>query len=677
MLTDFGNLGGGGGQGATSYSELTGKPKINGVTINGNLTGEQLGLVSAEEGKVLSDNNYTNTDKNKVANLPANTNAELAEKANKDGYYEQMGVGVADNLAGKGDGVPAEFTRRTTGGTASVADGVATIKAIKGKTLVWNQLCENGNFATLPIKGQLGYDWNVTNFIISKEGTQLKLDFQASGGHFSQKIPVIVGHKYLQIYRGEEGENGNNIVVSPVSNLGNYTNQGRLENGKSIILEATAGMTFIAMRFYSLAAGTLLMDSFQMIDLTQMFGAGNEPSTPADFEALFPAAYYAYNAGTPISFNGEGIVTDGFNQWDEEWEVGGYAFAKGIPSDQTDRIRSKKENYIPIFPTQTYYVKTPNSAYVFFYDAEKNYINYAVYSNQTFVPPTNAAYIRFFIVSAYGTTYNHDICINLSWSGIRNGEYEPHWQETRNLPNQDAFKVQYTGADGQTHYAEGVKSAGAAYDEQTPTKDTKRVGVVDLGSLNVTYSSGTYSNFIVENFCDNYHSRKYASEENPNFIVQGYSIYSRTAAPSSGNNIWVDNNTTGRLRILNTQYTTAAEFKAAMAGVLLFYELAEPVETEYAEPRNFSYKVSDFGTETLIPEGVDAAGVPKSAPFNGSIVYGFNAVDTLRNLPKDYISKASMDSILSALVSAGVIASYTLTYDAVSGKYNCTITPNA
>ena len=32
-------------------------------------------------------------------------------------------------------------------------------------------------------------------------------------------------------------------------------------------------------------------------DLTEMFGAGNEPSTVEEFRALFPLDYYAYNAG--------------------------------------------------------------------------------------------------------------------------------------------------------------------------------------------------------------------------------------------------------------------------------------------------------------------------------------------------------------------------------------------
>ena len=35
----------------------------------------------------------------------------------------------------------------------------------------------------------------------------------------------------------------------------------------------------------------------QLFDLTQMFGAGNEPTTPAEFWSYFDHNFYPYNAG--------------------------------------------------------------------------------------------------------------------------------------------------------------------------------------------------------------------------------------------------------------------------------------------------------------------------------------------------------------------------------------------
>jgi hypothetical protein len=47
-----------------------------------------------------------------------------------------------------------------------------------------------------------------------------------------------------------------------------------------------------------------------VFDLTQMFGAGNEPTTVAEFEALYGDPYYAYDAGSLLPVQMEGIATE-------------------------------------------------------------------------------------------------------------------------------------------------------------------------------------------------------------------------------------------------------------------------------------------------------------------------------------------------------------------------------
>lgn len=51
---------------------------------------------------------------------------------------------------------------------------------------------------------------------------------------------------------------------------------------------------------------------FSVIDLTQMFGSGNEPSL-SECESLFVADYYVYNTGTATSLNGLNSYAQGFN----------------------------------------------------------------------------------------------------------------------------------------------------------------------------------------------------------------------------------------------------------------------------------------------------------------------------------------------------------------------------
>ena len=65
----------------------------------------------------------------------------------------------------------------------------------------------------------------------------------------------------------------------------------------------------------------------------------------------------------------------------------------------------------------------------------------------------------------YGTTYNHDICINLHHTGYRDGEYEPYKEVTHALPL------------SQITNGEPLRKAGSVYDEINETEYIKRVGV--------------------------------------------------------------------------------------------------------------------------------------------------------------------------------------------------------
>ena len=59
-----------------------------------------------------------------------------------------------------------------------------------------------------------------------------------------------------------------------------------------------------------------------LIDLTQMFGEGNEPSTPEEFEALFPEDYYPYNEGELMSIPVNEVVERGRNLLPDYLKIG-------------------------------------------------------------------------------------------------------------------------------------------------------------------------------------------------------------------------------------------------------------------------------------------------------------------------------------------------------------------
>lgn len=77
---------GGGGGGTGNYNDLSNKPQIGGVTLSGNKSTSDLGLVAAVDGKGLSTNDYTDADKAIVGGVTA----ALAGKADKSAVKNEF-----------------------------------------------------------------------------------------------------------------------------------------------------------------------------------------------------------------------------------------------------------------------------------------------------------------------------------------------------------------------------------------------------------------------------------------------------------------------------------------------------------------------------------------------------------------------------------------------------------
>ena len=280
------------------------------------------------------------------------------------------------------------------------------------------------------------------------------------------------------------------------------------------------------------------------------------------------------------------IKVKSHNIWDEEWEVGTILPATGQNYVANDRIRSK--NYIKVFSNTTYYFKGL-IGYLYFYDAEKNFIfcKASSTSNKEYTMPAGCYYLRFIGESSYGTTYANDICINVSSSF--NGQYEPHGILTFN----------------------GVKSAGSVYDEIVGNKYIKRVGSVDLGD-DLGYNK--YGN--------NYRLNVASRAGGTNFICARYSYVGTTGAWSDfagattiGTYIKASSNETFIGICPSGTYSDSNAFSTAHSGVMLYYELATPIEYELVEPIRTDYPVDKLGTERVISDTVP------TPPFRADITY--------------------------------------------------------
>lgn len=597
---------------------------------------------------------------------------ELDFKADVDGYYTDMTVGAADNLTGRGDATTAEFLYRTAGGTADIETGQAVAKSIKGNTLVWNQLVQNGNFSSSDkwslSGGTRTTENNIVTIITSANYATLGQTLQAAAS-------VILGHKYLFSYEIKTDSSVQAYVAASEISKRMVLNTGSLYYGnwckRAAILECqetySSGISFQSPN--GSEGNTIQLANVQLFDLTQMFGSGNEPSTVAEFEALFPLPYYEYDAGSLLSVNMEGIETVGFNQWDEEWENKGIDPSNGAIITDNTKIVSK--NLIPVFPSTMYYCKSPNVAtYAFWYDANGDYLGFLVTSiqNATFQTPANCHYMRVRVGDSThpATTYNHDICINLSWSGRRNGEYEPYWSSQRLI-------------DVTTYFPDGMRSTALdVYDELTATEAIQMVGTFVVDGVNykaIYLNSGTGDSSGINRYAINTPANVVTSGAGTRLKGAPYTWTGSSRAVSAtqwkdGDAFFWRENTSNPwvLFLCKSGFSSLAEFNAWLqANPQTFTYRATPTITPIDPPLNLSYRVDDFGTErVMVPED------ERSAPPVLDIAYGLNVVDFVRRAPSEYISHASFQQFCIALqTKLGIVI--TETWDDTDNRYEYSI----
>lgn len=100
--------GAGGGGGATSYNALTNKPQINGVTLQGDKTAEQLGLVSDEDGKFAV---YMKTEHGNISSTGAPDNdLSLIDTYFRGRYMVQVTPGALVSISGDWETAPTTVT---------------------------------------------------------------------------------------------------------------------------------------------------------------------------------------------------------------------------------------------------------------------------------------------------------------------------------------------------------------------------------------------------------------------------------------------------------------------------------------------------------------------------------------------------------------------------------------
>lgn len=459
------------------------------------------------EGTVVVDASLSTESENPVQNKVITE--EVNKKANKDGNYPTLTAGLADNLNTKIVQNEVEaYLFRTTGGSLEVGNNCKE-KGIVGGSLGFNQLVVDGDFATLG------------NWYTAAEATR-----SVSNNTFTVTVNTDFGEGQIRAFCGQGALNINKlhkhfvsfeITANTASNLcrirqpflTDWFNVGTTKQVVSYVgvgSDSNQNNEFVVQSVATPAGTVFTVKNVVCIDLTAMFGetianyiysleTGTAGAGAAWFRKYFNKPYYPYTAVggfTSVKTSGKKVV--GFNQWDEEYELGKYITSDGSVMTHTGALVGK--NFIRVVPNTTYYFKCPSSnvgGNIILYDGNENFIGRIQYKeNQTFTTPADCYYIKVSFYE-YGTTYNNDVCINFHYDGERDGEYEPYESTTYDNDNIELIGVPHIDASGNLYYTGNVYRPDGTVEKSFKYVDLS-TALISSGNYRPASGNGQYGN---------------------------------------------------------------------------------------------------------------------------------------------------------------------------------------
>lgn len=316
------------------YKELASQIAQNATNAQASATNAQTSASNAQE--ILDDTKeFANQAQSELNQIKADTNT-LKEEANTSAVNakasETKAKEYADNLQASTDDISKlkedlvanakedAKTKRSLSALWDLNNGISyrfetdsekayqkkvlsgaklgSVNKVGGKTIVMNQLIDPSRRDAKKIE----FDESTKHF---------KYDnWIDTGGKFiCRNINMIKGHKYY-IYATDKvryattyfhGEGMKEIL----------TKEADAESViKKILIATGRGINNLFFERYNATSENVSYfdGCINLIDLTKMFGSGNEPSTPEEFEAMFPNDYYAYNDGELISMSVNDVV---------------------------------------------------------------------------------------------------------------------------------------------------------------------------------------------------------------------------------------------------------------------------------------------------------------------------------------------------------------------------------
>lgn len=437
--------------------------------------------------------------------------------------------------------------------------------------------CTNNRDGSWTINGT-STSTEITYFIINNENT----------------LPAINGHIYCTLGCPSGGAISSYFIESSFGNdKGNGTiyNLNRNIGYGNVYIGIAAGYT----------ANNLIFRP-QVFDLTAMYGFGNEPTTVEQFKKDYPQFFDEkldgiWNVGT------SGISTTGKNLFDiSKWisspyDVGNGTLVERLPNgaicqgNSGDGSASYSNGWFRPMNNSPYSNQVHLKAGTYTLSADYTMIENSIVSTArvgsylygdhqyttslTSVTVGNIVKVKstYTVEEGYyypvftlnsGKVKIENIQIELNSTATT---YEPYTENKIDLLSTQTLN----GINGVNDYIEVIDKGNGLYDlKKTKNIDSVDLGTLDWGADGANFSSSSISSVIKpptnDNSVGNYTCQKYVNVALSKSFVDGdFGV-----------------NSSGYLYFRNSAYTTAAAFKTAMNGVILYYQLKTPVTTTIA-----------------------------------------------------------------------------------------------
>ena len=279
---------------------------------------EQLGKMQAVAEEFTADREQITTNKEDISSLK--------EEMGKNFLDDAKTKRSLDALWKLNQGISYQFeTDAEKAYQKDIPSGakLVSVKKIGGRTVVWNQLAtniiSNWNFESMNSvnlkeeDGCMSATINVGSVHILWERYNPNRFIPMVGHKYYVTIGVLVPKKAYVSYEALGTKLSTETIEANIWTTYSNIISPSIGNNSSrpfdILLSQSGSSVFEP-------GDKFMFKNIMAIDLTQMFGAGNEPSTPEEFEALFPKDYYPYNAGELMSAPIDEVAEHGKNYFD-------------------------------------------------------------------------------------------------------------------------------------------------------------------------------------------------------------------------------------------------------------------------------------------------------------------------------------------------------------------------